>query len=252
MISLAQDHTRGGFNWLKKRFFPTNDVERPASNAKKAAKKPRAKKIKSNAQLERLLDNYLRLHNFKVHDVPGDGNCFFSALSYQLYGTIAEGRNLRLAVVEFMDMNKYLFQNKLVYPAKKPDRPAFFAAYLNKMKKISTWATSLEISAASTFLQCQITIYCNAESNNVPYNEFKIDYKPYPALANKTFWSDTTLRHWQKAQEKKKLVLGNYNNYHFVGTDVPTGTASDPIFINDNDTDDDETNTKDNATIVLE
>ncbi|XP_050522937.1 uncharacterized protein LOC126895281 isoform X2 [Daktulosphaira vitifoliae] len=83
-------------------------------------------------------------------EIPGDGNCFFSALSYWISGSIEYGSKLRFLIVDFMTHSDSF---KLM--TKDDERNA----RILKMYNTSEFAESPEIAAAAEFLNTSIYIY---------------------------------------------------------------------------------------------
>ena len=86
--------------------------------------------------------------------IAGDGNCFFRALSYILFGTEAEHKELRLTLADFISENKEIFKDW-----------SFEADFERHADVKRRWATEVELKAASTYLQRPIyTYYSPVES----------------------------------------------------------------------------------------
>ena len=98
-----------------------------------------------------MIDN----HNFSVYEVPGDGSCFFHALSLGLHGNFSASLQYRSSVC------KQIYNNFMTYKSlidlchdniKSPHE------YWNGMVVGSQYATSCEIMAACSVLNVNINI----------------------------------------------------------------------------------------------
>lgn len=77
---------------------------------------------------------------FLVHDVKGDGACFFRAVSYQIYGTEERHHEIRMAGIEYIR-----------------DNPSEFAGfgtesiemYIREMSKTTTWCDDIIMNAVA-------------------------------------------------------------------------------------------------------
>ncbi|XP_050522900.1 uncharacterized protein LOC126895265 [Daktulosphaira vitifoliae] len=85
-----------------------------------------------------------------IMTIPGDGNCFFSALSYWITGAINYGGLLRKIIVDYMKNSKSF---KLM--TKEEERET----RISKMYNICEYAESPEIATAAEFLKISIYIY---------------------------------------------------------------------------------------------
>ncbi|XP_064617311.1 uncharacterized protein LOC135481415 [Liolophura sinensis] len=87
-----------------------------------------------------------------------DGNCFFRALSFAISGTEENHRRLRLLTV------KHLLENSRLFSPYLRDGHVTVERYVqsSRMKYLHTWATEVEILAASDMLQTDI--YTHSDS----------------------------------------------------------------------------------------
>uniref|UniRef100_UPI00358E7FB6 uncharacterized protein n=1 Tax=Myxine glutinosa TaxID=7769 RepID=UPI00358E7FB6 len=88
----------------------------------------------------------------KTKAIKMDGNCFFRALSYSISGTEEYHRKIRLAIV------KHLFDHHTAFKSFLREGFSSVPQYIqsSRMKYVQTWATELEILAASDLLQTDI------------------------------------------------------------------------------------------------
>ena len=93
-------------------------------------------------------DIFLASIGRKRKSVLGDGNCFFRALSYILYGDQGHHQQLRVYLAEFVQLNANLFQ-PLVWEGTVEN-------HVKSMLSVGTWATQVELSAVSTLFSVQV------------------------------------------------------------------------------------------------
>lgn len=91
------------------------------------------------ASIERQLD-YIR----------GDGNCFFRALSKEMYGSEEFHTEWRQAVVDVIESHPHVFRQYI--------DGENVQEHVADMRRAGTWATTCEIYAAATLLQREIYV----------------------------------------------------------------------------------------------
>lgn len=84
-----------------------------------------------------------------IRDVANDGNCFFRAVSDQLYGTEQSHQKLRQRACDYMIRHKESFHHFV-------DDEQSFDDYVNKMRTDGIWADHLELQAIS--MACKVNI----------------------------------------------------------------------------------------------
>jgi len=99
------------------------------------------------------LFEYLEGMDLCLSYVAGDGNCFFRALSLQIYGTEERHQDLRKQVCDYMMEN----QEDLGAFFVDSDEP--FQDYVDTMRKDGTWAGNMEIHVATIVCERDIRIY---------------------------------------------------------------------------------------------
>jgi len=185
----------------------------------------------------KLCDEILPGQKRKVVKVKQDGNCFYSALSFQLFGTQNEHGSVRLVI------NRIIFRNKNIF------RPFFIPTsniktvedLCDQNWKSGVWATQVEVIAAATIFHVPIYFISPSIGEmkwNVihPLNNTSIRYPDFPDVDVE---EDNFLR-------PSHFELLYYHNYHYdavvavetgrVNIDVPilTGaTNSELIYLSD-------------------
>ena len=93
----------------------------------------------------------MRERNFKVTDVPADGNCFFYALSLGMYGTMSEAFELREKSANEVNTRREYFE-QFLYGEETMD------TVVQSLSTDKTWADNMAIQAASDALSVTIEI----------------------------------------------------------------------------------------------
>lgn len=90
--------------------------------------------------------------------IIGDGNCFFRALSKELFGDQQFHHNLRQIIVNFIYQNSLLFEPLLRAPDHESDIVTI-ETHCTQMLQEGEFATEMEIQAAASFLQIPVYLY---------------------------------------------------------------------------------------------
>ncbi|XP_041373010.1 uncharacterized protein LOC121386243 [Gigantopelta aegis] len=97
------------------------------------------------------LKQRLKVDGRQIDYIRGDGNCFFRALSKEIYGSEEFHDDIRQAVVDLVEKYAGDFKQFLFTETNLDD-------HIEEMRKASTWASTMEIYAAATLLQRDIFI----------------------------------------------------------------------------------------------
>lgn len=92
-----------------------------------------------------------------IRDVRRDGNCFFRAVSDQLYGTEEHHAYLRGCACDYMQRNEELLTPFLA------DTDDSFSSYVDDMRCDGVWAGNLEVQAISMVCVANIRIHQSAK-----------------------------------------------------------------------------------------
>ena len=103
-------------------------------------------RLPSNAVLEQRLRHY----QLRPFDVGGDGDCFFRAVSHQLYGDPEHHFEVRTAGITYLRDNPERFIES--------NTESSWLVYLNNMSMPGTWADGIIIQAVADQLQLKLTI----------------------------------------------------------------------------------------------
>jgi len=108
--------------------------------------------------------------DFLIYDVPGDGQCFFHALSLAITGNLSQSLVYRSLICSeiYNNFDFYEDQLKLSHHSNISRHE-----YLNKMVHGNQWATSTEISVATRILQSNINILLQGRDghNNICFTK---------------------------------------------------------------------------------
>ena len=141
-------------------------------------------RLPSNA----VLGQRLRHYQLRPFDVGGDGDCFFRAVSHQLYGDPEHHFEVRTAGITHLRDNPKRFIES--------NTESSWLVYLNNMSMPGTWADGIIIQAVADQLQLKLTI---AETHE-QFQEYSI---VQPVLST---------------QQVTDIYLGHIDEHHYVST----------------------------------
>ena len=143
-----------------------------------------------------MLEQRLRRFQLRPFDVGGDGDCFFRAVSHQLYGDPEHHLQVRAAGIAYMRDNPERFIES--------NTETSWLEYLNNMSMQGTWGDAIIIQAVADQLNLKIVI---AETHE-QFSEYSI------VLAVSS------------TQQPTEVYLGHIDEYHYVST-LPCSSMSD-------------------------
>lgn len=108
--------------------------------------------IQAMLRQEQQFEAKLKQKGMHIHQIAGDGNCLFRAVSHQIYGKDSKHLDLRKQCVNHMRQYKDRF--KLFCETD-------FNTYLNHMQLSRTWGTEMEIRALEEITDKLICIYAS-------------------------------------------------------------------------------------------
>ena len=141
-----------------------------------------------------MLEPFLKQHRCAPKRIPGDGNCLFRALSFQLTGTSDYYSQLREEIADFESKEKSVFQ--IHY---KPQE--MFDDHIKEIRRDGVWGTELEILATATYFQLDIRVATDI-SGTAEWNT----YRPCNEAVSST---------GIPVLEKKRMDIMCVNNNHF-------------------------------------
>lgn len=155
-ISLKCKHSYYGF--IKQHLLLSGDIE---SNPGPTYSQEPNYAVLSNLQLLSsisLLRQRLLRYHLQPLDVGGDGDCFFRAISHQLYSNPQHHLNIRCTGVLYLQENPERFIES--------NTENSWVQYLNNMSLQGTWADHIAIQAVALALNLRIHIIETAQNFN--------------------------------------------------------------------------------------
>jgi hypothetical protein len=138
-----------------------------------------------------ILKQRLRCFQLRPFDVGGGGDCFFRAVSHQLYGNPEQHLDVRAAGVQYMRDNPERFIES--------NTENSWLGYLNNMSMQGTWSDAMIIQAVADQLKLRIVIAETHESVR--------EYSIIQAVL--------------VTHELTTVCLGHINEYHCVDIAMP-------------------------------
>ena len=120
-----------------------------------------------------LRNKFLSDQNRKLVVVRSDGNCFYSALSVQLFGTPDKDGEVRNVVSRMILLNKSDFLPIFIPRATAKT----FEEHCKQVWMPGTWATQVEVVAAATVFN--VPIYFMVQSGEFKWNVIKPLKRPH-------------------------------------------------------------------------
>ena len=94
---------------------------------------------------------------YTLHIISRDGNCLFSSISDQMYGTDKHSAIIREKCMDFIEKNKLFYSQFIEGGESQMD------AYIKRKRKDGIWGDNLEIQALSEIYNRPIEIYVNTD-----------------------------------------------------------------------------------------
>ena len=134
-----------------------------------------------------LCDQYLAEQNRKIIKIKRDGNCFYSSLSFQLFGTQNEDNSVRNVTSRMVLLNKNIFSTYFI--------PTTNASTIDQHCQLNwisgTWATLVDVLAAATVFGVPVYFVSHTAKEfkwNViyPLKDPRIRYPDFPDMQETT------------------------------------------------------------------
>ena len=138
--------------------------------------------MQRDEQVTTLFQSFLAKTDRKAVKMKPDGNCFYRAISYELFGTEEEDSTIRSVILRTERLNKDVFCTFLM-PAGSMEE------HCVGVGTPGTWATQVEVVATATIFRVPV-YFCTITSNSTdccrwnvihPLNESKYELR-YPVL----------------------------------------------------------------------
>jgi OTU domain-containing protein 5 len=151
-----------------------------------------------------------------VRKMAEDGNCLFSAISDQLYGTPNFHIEIRKTCCEYLKIEAQYYKNFTTCPDD-------FDQYIENMGKISVWGGNIELQCLSELYNVKIEIYVWSmdplntfnEDCDTDYDTIKLFYRKkghYDSIKPKDSIHSSLLKINFGILEKEALELANSRN----------------------------------------
>ena len=98
---------------------------------------------------------YLTKSGRKAYAIEMDGNCFFRALSYELFGTQDQHLMIRTILYRTINLNQEVFDGLMM-------NGLSIDQHLKHLNSLNTWATQVEVAAAASVFHIPV-YYCIEE-----------------------------------------------------------------------------------------
>ena len=159
----------------KQQFFESNKGKQQYKNYENLNKNDedkRAKRKKAEEQEEKFKNKLLK-KQYNLHIIERDGNCLFSSISDQVYGTSKNNEIIREKCMDYIEKNK-LFYSQFIEGGETQ-----IPEYIKRKRKNGIWGDNLEIQALSEIYNRPIEIYVDVDKPlRTFYNEN--DKKKFP------------------------------------------------------------------------
>ena len=160
----------------KQKFFEKNHGKQQSKKYEKLDKNGediKSKKRKKAKEDEEKFKNKLFKKQYILHIVERDGNCLFSSISDQVYGTDKHSDIIREKCMDFIEKNK-LFYSQFIEGGEKQ-----MPAYITRKRKNGIWGDNVEIQALSDIYKRPIEIYVDVEKPLRTFSNIN-DKKEFP------------------------------------------------------------------------
>ena len=128
---------------------------------------------KKAEEQEEKFKNKLLQKQYDLHIIERDGNCLFSSISDQVYGTDKYSEIIREKCMDFIE------KNKLFYSQYIEGGEVQIPAYIERKRKNGTWGDNIEIDALCEIYNRPIEIYVDVDKPLITFNNIN-DKKKFP------------------------------------------------------------------------
>ena len=145
----------------KQKYFDSKKGKQQYKNYENLDKKGEdinSKKRRKDLDQEAKFKNKLLKKEYNLHEVERDGNCLFSSVSDQVYGTDKHKEIIREKCMDYIEKNK-LFYSQFIEGGETQ-----IPAYIQRKRKNGIWGDNLEIQALSEIYNRPIEIYVDVNN----------------------------------------------------------------------------------------
>ena len=196
----------------KKKFLENKTGKQQYKNYENMDKKKqdsKAEQRKKDLEQENKFKDKLFKRQYILHLVKRDGNCLFSSISDQVYGTDTHSSIIREKCMDYIEKNK-LFYSQFIEGGETQ-----MPAYIQRKRKNGIWGDNLEIQALSEIYSRPIEIYVDVDKPIRSFcNDNNGDKKRFPIKisyhGNKHYNSIVpSVRHSDFPLYKRELLNSN-------------------------------------------
>ena len=144
----------------KRKYFEKNKGRKQKKNyenIKKDKEDSKSEQRRKDREQEENFRTRLLQRKYVLHIIKRDGNCLFSSISDQVYGTDKHSSIIREKCMDYIEKNK-LFYSQFIEGGETQ-----IPAYIERKRKNGIWGDNLEIQALSEIYNRPIEIYVNVD-----------------------------------------------------------------------------------------
>ena len=144
----------------KRKYFEKNkgrNQNKNYENIKKGKEDSKSEQRRKDLEQEEKFRSRLLQKKYVLHIIKRDGNCLFSSISDQVYGTDKHSSIIREKCMDYIEKNK-LFYSQFIEGGETQ-----IPAYIQRKRKNGIWGDNLEIQALSEIYNRPIEIYVNVD-----------------------------------------------------------------------------------------
>ena len=144
----------------KKKYFEKNKGRKQNNNyenIKKAKEDSKSEQRRKDLEQEEKFRSRLLQRKYVLHVIKRDGNCLFSSVSDQVYGTDKHSSIIREKCMDYIEKNKFFYSQFI------EGGETQIPAYIQRKRKNGIWGDNLEIQALSEIYNRPIEIYVNVD-----------------------------------------------------------------------------------------
>lgn len=137
---------------------------------------------------------------WRIHEMKGDGNCFYRAASHQIYGIAEHHAIVRKACGDFIELERAYFE---------PFIKGGFEHYVDTIRKQGSWGDDPELQALSEIYHCNVEVYTSYDFSiikQIQYNDSSQQQRVIRLVFHEAGHYDS-ITNQQDAQQQRPLVV---------------------------------------------
>eukprot|EP01104_Vermistella_antarctica_P010199 TRINITY_DN269_c0_g2_i1.p1 TRINITY_DN269_c0_g2~~TRINITY_DN269_c0_g2_i1.p1 ORF type:complete len:420 (+),score=96.91 TRINITY_DN269_c0_g2_i1:238-1497(+) len=125
---------------------------------------------RQNVAEDMALAKYLKeKHGFVIHEMEGDGNCFFRAIAHQVYGDAEMYDMMRQKVMDYLDKERSYFSQFITEDIQE---------FIARKRKDRVFANNVEMQAVAEMFNRPIEVYERDKEVNIFNDVYSSDIPP--------------------------------------------------------------------------